>query len=290
MQFKRFAVVKLKGGFGNQLFQIMFINNLRNLGMKVLIDTSFFHYKDYKLKKDNLTKRELVLSLDIFGLRSAHPIIIYIFTISFHALKKLNFKFMNKLIANTFYGHEYDPKQLGYLNIFDGYWKNPEIINKNINFIFNSLYSIDSFKKEILKKPESSSLMIHIRRTDFIDNGWSLSEEFYIKSIEKIITLKGDQKIDIFTDDGEWVKDSKIYQKFNIRKIYSENKSENPFFTFLKMLNYENFIIGNSTFAFFPAYLKAKVNSVVIIPDPWFKNSSHPNIAKNSWIRVPNNS
>ena len=288
MQFKRIAVVKLKGGFGNQLFQIMFINNLKNSGMKVLIDTSFFNYKNSKFKKNNLTKRELVLSLDTFELVRTNPILIYIFNISFHILKKLNFKFKNKLIANTFYGHEYDPKKLGYLNIFDGYWKNPEILIKNINYMFNSLYSIEEFKKEINKKPESNSLMIHIRRTDFIDNGWSLSEEFYIDSIEKILSIKGDQKIDIYTDDGNWVENSKIYQNFKIRNIHSENRSENPFFTFLKMLNYENFIIGNSTFAFFPAYLKAKVNSVVIFPDPWFKNSTHPKIAKNNWISVPN--
>ena len=288
MTFKRIAIVKLKGGFGNQLFQIMLINHLKNMGIKVLVDISFFKIKDNKLEQNNLTKRELVLPLDTFGLKSVNRVSIYFINMSFQILKKFNFKFKNKIIANTFYGHDFDPKSLGYLNIFDGYWKDPNILKKNINYLFTSFYSIDSFKEIIIKKPEKNTLMVHVRRTDFIDNGWALSEKFYIDSIRTISSKKGNQKIDIFTDDKDWVKNSYIYEKFNIRNIYSENKNENPFYSFLKMLNYENFIIGNSTFAFFPAYLKAKENSIVIVPDPWFKNSTHPDIAKDSWISVKN--
>ena len=285
---RRFAVVKLKGGFGNQLFQIMFINHLKNMGIKVLIDTSFFSLTNDKLIKNNLTKRNLVLSLEIFGLKKNNFILIIFFNLFFHIFKKFNFKIKNKIIANQFYGHHFDIKKLGYLNIFDGYWKDLNILTKNINYLFNSLYGIDSFKNEIIKKPELSSMMIHIRRTDFIENGWSLSEEFYFESIKKIVSIKGEQEIDIFTDDGAWVENSRINKNFKIRNIYSENKNENPFSSFLKMLNYENFIIGNSTFAFFPAYLKAKENSIVIVPDPWFKNGDHPNIAKNNWLKIKN--
>ena len=288
MKFKRIAIVKLKGGFGNQLFQIMFINHLKTKGIKVLVDTSFFSIKDYKLEQNNLTKRELVLPLDTFGLKSVSRVLIYLINISFQILKKFNFKIKNKIIANIFYGHDYDPKRLGYLNIFDGYWKDPNILKKNINYLFNSFYSIDSFKKNIIKKPEKNTLLVHVRRTDFVDNGWALSEKFYIDSIRTIFSKKGDQKIDIFTDDAEWVKNSYIYEKFDIRNIYSENKNENPFSSFLKMLNYENFIIGNSTFAFFPAYLKAKETSIVIVPDPWFKNGDHPSISKNNWLKIKN--
>ena len=56
--------------------------------------------------------------------------LIFITYISFHILKKFNFKIKNKIIANTFYGNEYDPKELGYLNIFDGYWKDSKITYK----------------------------------------------------------------------------------------------------------------------------------------------------------------
>ena len=288
MRFKRVAVVKLKGGFGNQLFQIMFINHLKNMGIKVLVDTKFFSFKDSKFEKNNLTKREMVLPLDTFGLKEGNPVLIFITYISFHILKKFNFKIKNKIIANTFYGNEYDPKELGYLNIFDGYWKDSKLLIKNINYLFNSFYSIDSFKKNIIKKPIKDTLLVHVRRSDFVDNGWALSEEFYIDSIKTITKMKGGQKIDVFTDDEKWVKNFSICEKFDINNIFMENKNENPFSTFLKMLNYENFIIGNSTFAFFPAYLKAKENSIVIVPDPWFKNSDHPNIAKNSWLKIKN--
>ena len=147
MRFKRIAIVKLKGGFGNQLFQIMFINHLKNMGIKVLTDTSFFNFKDHKFTKNNLTKRELVLSLDTFGLKKGNPVLIFIINISFHVLKKLNFKIKNKIIANTFYGNEYDPKKLGYLNIFDGYWKDANLLAKNINYLFNCFTVLIALRK-----------------------------------------------------------------------------------------------------------------------------------------------
>ena len=39
------------------------------------------------------------------------------------------------------------------------------------------------------------------------------------------------------------------------------------------MLTYENFIVGNSTFSLVPALLSDAKNKIIIIADPWYRNT-----------------
>ena len=57
------AVVFLKGGFGNQLFQISFSHYLEQEGFKVSINLDKLN--DY----DDQTPRQLILPLSLFGLK-----------------------------------------------------------------------------------------------------------------------------------------------------------------------------------------------------------------------------
>ena len=58
------AIVYLKGGFGNQLFQLSFANYLRSNGVNVKINLKFFRNLG-----DN-TPRELILPLSFFDFKS----------------------------------------------------------------------------------------------------------------------------------------------------------------------------------------------------------------------------
>ena len=48
---KKYAIVELKGGLGNQLFLIAFANFLRQKNFNVLIDTSFY-FQNQKYKRN----------------------------------------------------------------------------------------------------------------------------------------------------------------------------------------------------------------------------------------------
>ena len=54
------------------------------------------------------------------------------------------------------------------------------------------------------------------------------------------------------------------------------------------MLKYKHFIVGNSSFAFWAAYLKSDINSYVTVPDPWIKNHNHPVLRKTNWHTIKN--
>ena len=73
---------------------------------------------------------------------------------------------------------------------------------------------------------------------------------------------------------------SKVKIFKNAENIYSknnqlDNEKIDTILTFFEMLKYKHFIVGNSSFAFWAAYLKSDINSYVTVPDPWFKNHNH---------------
>ena len=47
---RKLALVDLKGGLGNQIFQISFANYLNSLGFNTFLDTSFF-YSNHKFPR-----------------------------------------------------------------------------------------------------------------------------------------------------------------------------------------------------------------------------------------------
>ena len=58
--------------------------------------------------------------------------------------------------------------------------------------------------------------------------------------------------------------------------------------TFASMLNYHHYIVGNSSFAFWAAFLKSTEKSFVTVPDPWFYRGSHVTLKKDNWKVVKN--
>ena len=123
------------------------------------------------------------------------------------------------------------------------------------------------------------------------------------KDIEGLINEKFKNiKFDIFTNDDDWVKKQKIFTKAENIFAQKSGKNTNPnnpdidgkddkeetIKTFAKMLEYENFVVGNSSFAFWAAYLGSKENSFVTVPQPWFRNNDHPTLRKDYWLVVNN--
>ena len=143
--------------------------------------------------------------------------------------------------------------------------------------------------------------MIHVRRGDFLRDNRHLKSDYFIKSIE--ILKKNDiHDYDIFTDDKKWVENQEFFSR--ARNIYSQNYGQDEHFksrginskddkhetiyTFGKMLSYNHFVVGNSSYSFWAAYLKSTSRSTVTIADPMFRNENRTNIYKDSWIKIPN--
>ena len=130
--------------------------------------------------------------------------------------------------------------------------------------------------------------MIHVRRSDYLTLGWELNSDYFDKCIKYLRNNVENFHYDIFTDDKNWVQKNQIFK--DAKNIFGKGDDTklNTLKTFSNMLRYENSIIGASSLSFFSAFLSEKINSLILYPDPWFRNSDHPDISKENWIKIEN--
>ena len=79
----------------------------------------------------------------------------------------------------------------------------------------------------------------------------------------------GNFEFDIFTDDKKWVEKQGLFSGYN--NIDTDGDVVD---TFIKMRNYKNYIIANSTFSYLAAYLRRDKSGIVIVPKKWSENNN----------------
>lgn len=252
---------KLKGGLGNQLFQIATVCNLAMENN----DSYVFNFEDCYTPMQGFQS-------------SKYKETIY-----------NNFHEINNLVGNNFYVEPtFEYKQIPYSNniILDGYFQSEKYFynNKdNIVKLFDLNYKSDEICKflEQIPKPVTS---VHIRRGDYLPYTHivnALNEKYYLETIQ-IINDKT-QSFLMFSDDITWVK-----EKYKLKNVYfSEFNDE--LCDLILMSKCDNNIIANSTFSWWGAYLNKNKNKTVLSPKIWFNPSSGINdkdIIPNSWIKI----
>lgn len=131
-----------------------------------------------------------------------------------------------------------------------------------------------TFKNEIsfLCKHKMSEVdrpvALHIRRKDYLinsENHNNLGLDYYEKSLKK---FDNDRTVIIFSDDPEWCIKQDLFE--DDRFLVSEG---NDSYTDLCLMSLcSDFIIANSTFSWWGAWLSKSMNKVVCTPSPkkWF--------------------
>ena len=183
------TLVEIKGGFGNQIFQFAFANKLKDEGFNVFINTEYFKFNREEIK-DN-TYRNLIIKENIFGLKKINIFYLYFFKI----LKKINeSRKLNKLFKRSGLPYfiklkdsNFDKKLLDTKFVhLDGYWQNIDNLVSQKEFLVEALSKIDILKKPINFLPQENTVMLLIRRGDYIKMEEDLSLNFYKKCIETI--------------------------------------------------------------------------------------------------------
>lgn len=276
-------IVRLKGGLGNQMFQyalgrVLSVKNKTDLAL----DISFF---DLKLK--NITKRSYYLN--IFNIKAKivnkNKIAAYFFSL-FRKIVKMNgaeksFSFDSSILS------------LGPDVYLDGYWQSPKYFKGYEGIIkedFN-LKNIPSPNIQILANEISSinSLCIHVRRGDYVGSKYHevVNNEYYEKGIEYIFSKTPIEKIYVFSDDIDWCRENlsfKIPAMF-VDDEYAGSKGEGHMFL---MSQCRNFIIANSSFSWWGAWLCVNKDKIVVCPKQWFGDASIDisDLIPDKWIKI----
>ena len=272
------VVIEIKGGFGNQIFQFAFAKYLSDLGCNV------------KVNFQNITKFNL--NYEYFGFELASKFMVYILNLiyKFNESKKFNFIF-KIFFKNSFQkfakSEHFSVDKMKYFNHFDGYWQDVSVLENYKNYVKESLEKYESFENSKSNYEINGLTLLHVRRGDYIDLNENLTLSFYEEAIDYCKKNIENFKYDVFTDDKNWVVNQKLFNE--ALNIYGPSKDlDSLLYEVSKMMKYEHYIIGNSSFSLIPAVTSEVPGSINIVADPWFRNAFRNLNFKENWIKVKN--
>jgi len=139
-------------------------------------------------------------------------------------------------------------------------------VRSDYTFRENILESALKFHKD---KNTENPVCVNVRRGDFVkfqDHHAPCTEQYYMDCIQN---LGSDRQYLIISDDIEWCKEVFIGSNFIFNDVVDYEISKAHFDMCVGALC-SDFIISNSTFSWWMAYLGKNKDNKVFIPDPWF--------------------
>ncbi len=216
-------------------------------------------------------------------------------------IRKLNHRIISKILGQYFL---YTKQRDHYFNknilekkgniILDGYWQSENYFKEIRNIIikdFTIKFEPDKRNKSMIEKiKNSNSVCIHIRRGDYISNAktnkfhGACSLKYYYDAIKIIVKRVKDPIFFIFSDDSQWTKEN---LKLKYPTIYVDiNGSEKSYEDLRLMSNCKHFIVANSAFSWWGAWLSNNPNKIICAPKTWFRSADEGDIVPKSWVRV----
>lgn len=119
------------------------------------------------------------------------------------------------------------------------------------------------------------SLAVHVRRGDYLKPQNSLynvvEKKYYEKAISYLKNNVDISHIYFFSDDIEWCRSE--FKDVENTIFVDSNLSENELIDLEMMRNCKYFIIANSTFSWWGAWLSEREGKIMIAPEKWFDES-----------------
>jgi len=236
------------GQLGNQMFQYAAIKGIaKNKNYEFCIPNH------QEIVNDGLGNKLRIELFDVFKLGNNN----YGYLNTNNHSQEKDFSFDEELFNNC----PDDSCLVGYFQS-EKYFKHIEIeIRKDFSFNEKYLTSYNEVKS-IFDNP----VALHIRRGDFLINSanhYNLSLKYYENALNE---FDRDRQVVIFSDDTEWCKNQELFS--DDRFLVCE--TNNSYVDLCIMSNCSDFIIANSTFSWWGAWLCNNKDKVVIYPNKWF--------------------
>ena len=288
----------LKGGIGNQMFQYAAAFALANkhrtqlkLDINYLLDKSKRYFRH--------THREY--ALDVFNIKAeiATPEEITRFTIPrignkyFYHLKKRIFKSYN-VFAESDVRAQDDFLGIPSDAYLEGFWQNVSYF-QHIRDLILEEFSVDEplpdYCADIVKKIKNcNSVCVVFRRGDYVGHPELdiTTLDYYYSAINILQNNKETLTYFIFSDDIPWCKTNfrpKDVEIEFVDQIYTGPKAQ---YYLQLMIACKKYIIPNSTYPWWAAWLNDDQGKVIIAPKKWFKSQIadiNP-IVPNDWITL----
>ena len=264
-------ILKEKGRFGNQLFQINYAFRLRKNDEKIML-IGFEQTKDFFLEEKYI-------------LRISSNFLIRISSVLLRIFKKM--KIFSKYVESSNGGMiSFTRGFFDKVKILDGFFQSEKYICPRF---LGGLMSSKKFQREDMKakkflntSKKKIKTYIHIRLKDYniwpsIDKSAAISLSWYCKMYKKFFFKKKDIITFVFSDDLLSIKRSK---KFSSKRFNYISKGYLPSFFIMK--NCDHGILSASTFSWWASYLASKNSNknYYIAPNYWAGHKSKEFIPK----------
>lgn len=294
-------LIRLMGGLGNQMFQYAF-------GRRMALANNTELVLDQSLLLDRSQPHELVthrnFDLDIFNLQSFRwateaEIFSYNGSANAPAVKKVFRKIKNKISQKKLIiqqDNEFNPDYFAVKpNVcFVGRWQSELYFNdasKQIKKEFTiKINGSDEIKKYQAVINNCNAVCLHVRRADLITSAvfsksiGVLNWSYYENALTYIREKVTNPVFFVFSDDIEWCKQNVILseQTYYMDENTAGSKAEGHLYL---MQQCKHFIISNSTYAWWGAWLSNELDKQVVYPKNWYKDikSNNPKMCPTSW-------
>ena len=296
--------VILMGGLGNQLFQCAFAKHLSSVtNSDVIVDPNFLSVRLNNMGDPDLNQFVLTKGVSIASADSEFKLIQKALglTLRLHVTKQ-GFIWqvgsqVTRLITAMLLSarfrcliHLYVPSDTGYEEVkykeknslYLGYFQTFVFADEIINYGVKELFKIKSepqhkLRFENLSKDEKP-LLVHVRLTDYRleSNFGILSKEYYKNAIEFHFRTSEYGAIWLFSDEPEMAVDYiPVEFKHLIRNV--SNEISDAVETLDVMTMAHGYVLANSSYSWWAAFLSRTNAPVVTYPSPWFAQMPEPN-------------
>jgi hypothetical protein len=301
----------LTGGLGNQLFQYAFLLGQQKEN-KLLIarwgKPRLNSYKNPELLSFNIDASVSVCAprVDTLMVRKAigylmrsgfspksweRPLLLKILNLFGSAVASLHLGKVVKIRSHPTLGYypvetkKFTTLNVGYFQSF--FWAENPIVYKKLMEL--KLEEKQNLKVLVSQAQEESPVVIHFRFGDYLVEHFGIpSINYYEKAVELIRSFSEEERnFWIFSDDISMAQDR--IQNLNLKntKFFSSNDFTTAESFQIMRLGHD-YVIANSTFSWWAAFLSYNKGGTVVCPEPWFKNSINPEkLIPDHWLRLP---
>ncbi len=286
--------IHFTSGLGNQLFQFFFGEAIKlkfpNNDVKYINSLQ----RPYQVNLNHIFEIEKK-SIDLNSNNKNYfsQIIKYLRIRFYKIIIKLNINKYFKIYSDNSLNNDlsfFSNNKFNNINLY-GYWQNYEYFQNYFDQIKTKLI----FKKKIklknhnIFKDYSNVIGVHVRGGDYRDAKNlkifnQTTREFYISSMNKFNLFLKKPIFIFFTDDYKFLNDLMLDIKFSHAFINDLFNNRDDDFQLLSQC--DHFIIPNSTFSLWAAYLSQSHNKFIISPTTWLKkNEFNYKFLNYDWIK-----
>ncbi|MDR7131777.1 hypothetical protein J2X69_004142 [Algoriphagus sp. 4150] len=289
--------VAIFGGLGNQMFQYALAIAMDAGGIPTKISVTDYllnrHYQGFELLKAFNVPIPIEDRVRVFAINRVRPMLLDVKMSAVRTLvKKMLFK--RKNLYKEIEEYSYDQGVFEQDSAFlVGTWQSINYFERQndlIREVFNFNKPTDAVNMtiagEILKK---NAVAVHVRRGDYMNPEHADSRmvidplKYYNEAFHVMNESVENPVFYVFSDDVKWAKEN---FKGSNYVFLSHNIGANSYLDMYLMTLCKHFIIANSSFSWWGAWLAEYKEKKVIMPYPWVKNSSSEGIYPEGWIAL----